>query len=89
MPALWGSDRVSTLTRENSKDKAKRLLLSGRLRVVKVDGALIEAECRGDSGEVYTLGHSSNEVPFWSCSCPARTDCSHLRALWLVVAVTR
>jgi uncharacterized Zn finger protein len=74
--------------RENAKEKGRRLLLSGRLRVTKVDGNQIEARCRGDSGEVYYLRHSTNEVPFWECSCPARTACSHLMALWAVCAVS-
>ena len=65
-------------------EKADRLLLEGRLRVVRVDGSLIVAECRGDSGVVYELTHAGAR---WTCSCPARTDCSHLRALWRVVAV--
>jgi hypothetical protein len=75
--------------RENAKEKGLRLLLTGRLRVTKVDGNQIEALCRGDSGEVYHLRHSTNEVPFWECSCPARTACSHLHALWAVTAVER
>lgn len=75
--------------RENTTDKAKRLLLTGRLRVTKVEGNIISATCRGDSGEVYQLGNDSPEMTFWDCSCPARTDCSHLRALWLVTAVER
>lgn len=75
--------------RENAHDKSKRLLLSGRLRVTRVDGNIIVAECRGDSGEVYHLGHDPNDVPFWSCSCPARTACSHLRALHAVTAVVK
>jgi uncharacterized membrane protein len=80
---------VVTRKRENAQEKALRLLTSGRLRVTKVDGNLIEAECRGDSGEVYRLGHDPNDVPFWSCSCPARTACSHLRALWAVTSVVK
>lgn len=67
-------------------EKTDRLLLEGRLRVLTVDGNEIAAECRGDSGGIYVLGHHSGR---WACSCPARTDCSHLRALWRVVAVER
>lgn len=70
--------------RENVREKSERLLTTGRLRVIKVDGDTILAECRGDSGEVYELGHV-DEV--WRCSCPARTACSHLHALWAVVAI--
>lgn len=67
-------------------EKADRLLLEGRLRIRRVDGNEVVAECRGDSGGVYDLVHYDGR---WSCSCPARTDCSHLRALWRVVAVER
>ena len=80
---------MTVKTRENATMKAQRLLLSGRLRVTRVDGNVIQALCRGDSGEVYRLGHDPEDVPFWSCSCPAKTDCSHLRALWMVTAVER
>jgi hypothetical protein len=72
--------------RENKRLKAMRLLVTGRLRVLRVDSNFISAECRGDSGEVYTLGWHEQH---WMCSCPARTDCSHLNALWAVVAVSR
>ena len=75
---------VSRKTRESVQEKALRLLTQGRLRVTKVDGDLVQAECRGDSGKVYELGHDNGH---WNCSCPARTACSHLTALWLVTAV--
>ena len=75
-------------TRENAKVKASRLLVTGRLRVLKVEGNLIVAECRGDSGEVYNLGHDARRKE-WRCTCPARTACSHLHALWAVTAVKR
>lgn len=67
-------------------EKADRMLLEARLRVVRVDGNLIVAECRGDSGVVYEVCHAGGR---WSCSCPARVDCSHLRALQRVVVVER
>jgi uncharacterized Zn finger protein len=70
------------------RDKGARLLTSGRLRVVKVDGNLIVAECRGDSGEVYKLGHDRRRMQY-RCTCPARGPCAHLTALWLVTAVER
>lgn len=73
--------------RENAKDKGLRLLASGRLRVLRVDGDVIVAECRGDSGQVYSLGHDPARAPHWRCTCPAKTACSHLHALWLVTAV--
>jgi hypothetical protein len=72
--------------RNDKRHKAIRLLTSGRLRVLRVDGALIVAECRGDSGAVYKLGHDPRKKQ-WRCTCPARTDCSHLAALWAVVSL--
>ena len=74
--------------RENVREKAARLLVSGRLRVVKVDGPLIVAECRGDSGGLYHLGFDPIRKQ-WRCTCEARTACSHLTALWSVTAVER
>ena len=71
-------------TRENKQDKALRYLVQGRLRVVRVEGDLVQAECRGDSGRAYELGFFNGR---WTCSCPARTDCSHLIALWRVTVV--
>lgn len=77
---------AATKRRENVQDKGVRLVTSARLRVTSVQGNEIQATCRGDSGEVYVLGHSDG---LWSCACPARTACSHLHALWLVTAVDR
>ncbi|MBA3565235.1 MAG: hypothetical protein H0W31_00080 [Actinobacteria bacterium] len=74
--------------RVNAAEKAKRLLTSGRLRVLQVEGNLIVAECRGDSGEVYQLGYQP-DFERWGCTCPARTACSHMQALWSVTAVER
>jgi len=74
--------------RENAQQKGLRLLLEGRLRIVRVDGDFISAECRGDSGAVYRLGYDHKRKQ-WRCQCPARTACSHLSALWMVTAVER
>ncbi len=71
---------------ERADVKARRLLGEGRLIVRRVgspDG-LIVAECRGDSGQIYSLGfdHRTSE---WRCTCDARSArCSHLLALQLV-----
>lgn len=79
-PIGVANDRTSSpKKRENKADKGTRLLTHGRLTVTKVDGDRVVAECRGDSGEVYELGFENGR---WNCSCPARTDCSHLSALW-------
>ena len=71
------------MSRKSVEAKARRLLPEGRLIVERVDGDLVVASCRGDSGEVYTVGHDPGRG--WHCSCPARGTCSHLRALMLVV----
>lgn len=77
------------MPREDARTKGLRLLSAGRLRVVRVDGNTIVATCRGDSGEVYDLGHDPGRAPHWRCTCPAKTACSHLHALWAVCAVER
>lgn len=70
-------------------DKARRLLIEGRLVVEKValpeNGGepYIFATCRGDSGEVYRLGFDPYTAE-WRCTCEARGPCSHLKALQLV-----
>ena len=74
--------------RNDARHKAMRLLVSGRLRVLRVEGRLVVAECRGDSGGTYKLGHDPRKSQ-WRCTCPARTDCSHLRALWAVVSLEK
>ena len=43
--------------RESAQAKGRRLLTEGRLVVNLVNGHRIEATCRGDSAEVYSLGH--------------------------------
>ena len=73
-----------SLGRNDKRTKAMRLLVTGRLRVLRLDAGFIAAECRGDSGHIYKLGWDGN---LWTCSCPARSDCSHLNALWAVVSV--
>lgn len=74
---------------ENATDKAMRLLQEGRLMIERVDPDVryVRAKCRGDSGEVYALGHdpAKNE---WRCTCEARGVCSHLIALQRVVVIS-
>lgn len=69
------------MTRENADVKGRRLLVEARLVVNRVGAGEIEATCRGDSGEMYTVGHVTGG---WYCSCPALGHCSHLVALQLV-----
>ena len=72
--------------RENYLVKARRLLGEGRLVLQRVSGSAIQATCRGDSGEVYDVGHEPGQ---WFCSCPALGRCSHLQALMLVTVRPR
>ena len=72
------------LGRNDKRMKAMRLLVTGRLRILRVDSNFIAAECKGDRGVMYELLWKDG---LWTCSCPARTDCSHLNALWAVVSV--
>lgn len=72
------------MPREGSHDRGRRLLAEARLTVTRVEDDLIDATCRGDSGEIRRLGYRRGQ---WSCSCPARTECAHLVALKLVVVI--
>jgi len=79
------------MSRENAQAKGRRMLVEGRLRVLRVESDLIVAECRGDSGEVYRLGFDPlvEKQWGWFCECPAKGTCSHLVALRLVVTAPR
>jgi uncharacterized Zn finger protein len=77
------------LPREDATEKAHRLLTEGRLIVRQVGNTgkpgRIVAECRGDSGDIYSLGYDPSKQE-WRCGCPNMTGgCSHLIALKLVV----
>lgn len=77
---------------ETSDEKAHRLLTEGRLIVRTVGDpshpGRIVAECRGDSGMIYTLGYDPSKAE-WRCQCKeVRGGCSHLKALKLVVVVS-
>jgi len=79
---------------ETKAQKALRYVSERRLTVEVVGDparpGLIVASCRGDSGEVYRLGHDPRATGGgWRCTCEAsakfRRECSHLIALKLVV----
>ncbi len=72
--------------RENVHDKGRRYLLEARLVVTRVSGGETEATCRGDSGEIYRLGHVTGR---WYCDCPALGRCAHLTALMLCTITPR
>lgn len=79
---------MTTRATESAANKALRLLQEGRLMVTKVDPdrRLVVARCRGDGGAVYDLGHDP-ATNSWRCTCEARSECSHLKALKLVVVI--
>ena len=56
------------------------IVLEGRVNVYSVTAQHVLARVKG-SGEVHTVSATSWG---WSCSCPARTTCSHLVAVQLV-----
>jgi uncharacterized Zn finger protein len=65
---------------ENAETKGRRYLTEGRLTILRVDRAGVDAECRG-AGAVYRVSYANGT---WSCTCAARGTCSHLHALQLV-----
>lgn len=70
--------------REDARLKGLRLLVDGRLTVLSVDASgLIHAHCKGDSGQMYSLGYDPWKKE-WRCTCEARGKCSHLWALQTV-----
>lgn len=62
--------------------KAFRLLVEGKVRVTFVSeaGYLIHATVQGDHA-TYFVDYGLSQQDRWTCSCPARTDCSHMRAV--------
>jgi uncharacterized Zn finger protein len=64
--------------------KAVRYLVEGRVTVLEVRDGFVRASCRG-SGAVYEASWQRGEG--WLCSCPARTECSHLIALKTIVVI--
>lgn len=87
-----GTKDATVPSRANTAQrKALRLLVDGRLEVQRVEtggelDGLVVAECKGDSGDVYTLGFDPRRRQ-WRCTCPElRGQCSHITALKIVVA---
>ena len=67
------------MTRESAASKGRRYLVEGRLCLTHLDQDDVSAWCRGDSGEIYDVGHDFCRG--WFCSCAARGDCAHLGRL--------
>lgn len=70
------------MARENAADKARRLLVEGRVTITTVDGPHVLAYVRGDGAVWRCEVHGAD----WVCPCPAKGRCSHLLAVGLVTA---
>ena len=81
-PQSFHVRKKSPVPREDVATKARRLLAEGRLTIRVLSEHLIEAAVRGDSALVYTTRWDRGG---WTCTCDARSRCSHIRALQLVV----
>lgn len=76
-PSNTGASSAKTSS-QKTWEKADRMLLEGRVTVLTVTvTGWVFAECIGDTG-TYMVKKLDG---LWSCSCPARVDCSHLRAV--------
>jgi uncharacterized Zn finger protein len=69
------------MAREAAFDKARRLLVEGRVNVKRVNAGAVIAEVRGDGGRIYLV---SGDDRGWACPCDAVTYCSHAMAVALV-----
>jgi uncharacterized Zn finger protein len=70
--------------RENAQTKATRLLVEGRISVVRVADNEVLAFVRGDSAGVYRVTYNGSR---WTCTCVALGMCSHGIAVARVVVV--
>jgi len=65
--------------------KVARLLADGRVFIRWSTPEIVSAVVRGDAG-IYDVRLDRGR---WSCPCPARVTCSHLKAVWLVTVPTK
>lgn len=70
------------MSRESAETKGARYLTEGRMVVLSAGPSHFLATVRG-SGEIHTVRFGRGG---WSCTCPARSLCSHLVAARLVAA---
>lgn len=76
------------MTSANIEAKAARLLATGAVTVIDLQGDDVTAEVRGDSGMTWVVAHAHGR---WRCDCPAhlfRGICSHITAVELVATRT-
>lgn len=72
-------------SRESVHLKATRYLIQGRVQIRDVGPHGVKAFVRG-SGHLHRIIYENG---VWSCSCEARSVCSHLIAVQTVVVVPR
>lgn len=77
---------ISRFAAEPTWTKAFLMLVDGRVRVTFVANNVIHATVTGDNGE-YFVDYGLTRAERWHCSCPARVDCSHMRAVQQVTTV--
>lgn len=71
------------MSRESIDAKARRYLGEARVRIRIVDRDHVEADVLGADSAIYETTHNGRG---WRCSCPARRQCAHIRALQLLVS---
>ncbi|MDP9165420.1 MAG: hypothetical protein M3O32_05075 [Actinomycetota bacterium] len=70
------------MTTENAVDKARRLLVEGRVIITAAGPGFARALVRGD-GALYAV---TDDARGRHCDCPARGLCAHVRAVGMVTA---
>lgn len=80
-------DLVRRAGRENRETKARCLLIEGRVGIRRVDARGVLADVRAAIASLRRVIYDAHSE-LWSCPCPARTRCSHVAAIQLVVIVT-
>jgi hypothetical protein len=74
--------RLGRIGRENASTKAMRYLVEGRVQIAHCGPDGVQAFVRG-SGHLHRVEHRSDQP--WTCTCPAKSRCSHLLAVQHVV----
>lgn len=74
------------MTRENAETKAWRLLITGRVVVRAVNARELLVVVRGETDEYLVRWRRGVG---YTCTCPARSTCSHRKAAALVTVPPR
>jgi uncharacterized Zn finger protein len=65
------------MPRENAQAKAIRLLVQGRVSIIRADEHGIDALVKGDTAAFYRVSFRGR----WTCNCDALSRCSHALAV--------